>query len=236
MTPVTVIATHEQLAAAAEGLGRSVYELTSPTKLTIERDHGAEIITGLSLLEQIRDDVQHNSGSSGRFVPASKPPLWVDGADLLARIEHQTRQDLARDSLTSLQRIDARQLGLARQLTTWASLAGRWRARRPSHLLAMAGTAARWLDEAQELVNPTRRWTHPGKCPECGTAIVYRRSDDEVVRNPALQVDPDTLTVVCLACRARWRGQQQLLMLGQVLELQQRETLSSVERERTEAR
>lgn len=106
-----------------------------------------------------------------------------------------------------------------RRLRAWAARSGHWRATDPAYLLDTAVKAQRWLTDAGAILDPELRWTHPGRCPECGTAVVHLPSPDgdATVRHPALELHRGELRVTCRACPARWEGQQQLLILGRVL-------------------
>lgn len=114
--------------------------------------------------------------------------------------------------------------GLSEALRAWAQQARHWRTGNPEYLLQAASAAEAWVSTGRTLLNPPKRWSFMAACPQCETSVTHvRDSSGEVVRRPALELDPATGTARCLApgCGARWDSRR-LLLLAQVLEEQQR--------------
>lgn len=85
-----------------------------------------------------------------------------------------------------------------------------------------AALAARWVDQITTLLNPPRRWHHPGACPACDHTTAYTLDDTgHLVRHPALQFDTSTGTARCLHCPAHWDTPAALRSLARVLHAQQ---------------
>jgi hypothetical protein len=79
----------------------------------------------------------------------------------------------------------------------------RWRPQDTRQIEQIANAVRAWADAVDALLNPPRHWTLPSPCPSCNTAIVYRRdSGGEMIRQPALQIDPEGC--FCTKCRAHW--------------------------------
>lgn len=162
-----------------------------------------------SLLEQLHDAVQSTQGGGGASVGPHRSPIGLAAAELIAAIQRTVRARGTDD--------------LAAALRAWVAQTPHWRTTCPDHLLAMAPVAEAWVTSARTLLNPSRRWTHPGACPNCGQATAHVPSDTgEIVRRPALELDRGTATARCLGCGTTW-GPERLSLLAAVLEEQARE-------------
>jgi hypothetical protein len=161
-----------------------------------------------SLLDQLVDAVQSTQGGGGASSGVHRWTYGVDAAELLARM----RATVAARTTAEL----------PTRMRSWASLAGHWRTEDPQRLIDNAELAQHWVAQAREALNPPRRMTAVGACPECGTSIVYTRDDlGEIVRRPALEISVTSGWARCLAegCTAEWPPER-LPLLAAVLEQQ----------------
>jgi hypothetical protein len=60
-----------------------------------------------------------------------------------------------------------------------------------------------WCVSVKALLEPAHVKTIAAACPSCNTAVVYRKSAGELVRQPALQVVAE-VGCTCLSCGAAW--------------------------------
>jgi hypothetical protein len=136
---------------------------------------------------------------------------WTYGVDAAELLAHMRATVAARTTAE-----------LPTRMRSWASLAGHWRTEDPQRLIDNAELAQHWVAQAREALNPPRRMTAVGACPECGTSIVYTRDDlGEIVRRPALEISVTSGWARCLAegCTAEWPPER-LPLLAAVLEQQ----------------
>jgi hypothetical protein len=170
-----------------------------------------------SLLDQLHDAVWSTQGGGGAAAGVHRWHYGVDAAELLAEIR---RAVAARPHDP-----------LPLRVRSWASLAGHWRTTAPQRLLDAAVAAESWVRSARDVLNPRRRMTAVGACPDCGVAVVHQADDTgDTVRRPALEIDVSSGWARCLAhgCGATW-SPERLPLLASVLEQQ------AGEREATQA-
>lgn len=149
------------------------------------------------LLEQLRDAVTSTGGGGGASAGVHRSPIGLAAVELLRTIQVEVRShgELLVDDL---------------------------RAWTPGDVAAAADHAEAWVEAARTLLNPPRRWTHPGACPDCGARTATVTDDSgQLVRRPAIEFDRATARARCLRCPARWTTEGQLRQLARVLEQQQ---------------
>lgn len=172
------------------------------------------------LLDQLRDAVESTSGGGGAAAGPHRSPIGLAAAELLAHIERTTRCPRGAD--------------LAAHLRLWVQDAGHWQTDDLDRLVVTASLAASWAVDAHNLLNPSRRLTAVGSCPECGRSTAHVRDDTgEVVRRPALELDPEVGSARCIApgCGATWPPER-IQLLAAVLEEQAQEQAAQREERR----
>lgn len=154
------------------------------------------------LLAQLLDEIPNSSnGESGTGKPGSRSPLAVGALDLA--------QDIARAVGAP---VGARLLPAVRD---WASSAPDWI---DDHLAERTARAMSWPEQVRGVLDPVRRWTAAGCCPDCGNDAAWIIDDSgERVRRPALEFDRAEGVARCLRCPARWRTEAQLRQLAKYL-------------------
>lgn len=149
-----------------------------------------------SLHEQLVDAVatSSNTGGGNSKAAAHRQAIGLAAAELLHHIER------------TIGRGD-----VAEQARAWAAC-------EHDDPDAAATLAEQWVEQARTILDPPRRWTHPGACPNCGKAIAEVRDDTgELVRRPALELDRTHGTVRCLRCGTRWVTEAQLRALERAI-------------------
>lgn len=212
MTGPTIPA-HEVEKARAE-LREHVDDLTAIAhhRLTLE-DGSTKHATTPPLLAQVAAEVAGNSQNGGANSWQSKPPLWLDGAMLLAEVDAATERH---DGDTREARVRA-----------WCNAAA---AGPPAIVIDSRDLAARWHDAADALLHPAPKFRLRGQaCPNCGAGKVWDHADTDNGENharPALEINTGRGMAVCLACDEEWPPDlwEHLRM---VLEQQQHETLQA---------
>lgn len=151
-----------------------------------------------SLLDQVRDAVQSSSGGGGSgSVGPNRSPIGLGAAELLHAIARATAAP--------------RGSYLPAWVQAWATT--------PDDVDAAADSAEQWIEQAQAILTPPKRWTHPGACPACGKTTAYVADESgQQVRRPALELNRADATARCLRCGASWKGEGQLRSLARVLE------------------
>lgn len=154
-----------------------------------------------SLLDQLRTEIgaSNNTGAGGSAGPY-RSIIAIPAAELLAAIQRHVgaRPD---DPLPS-------------KVRHWADAA--------ADAEQAAATAEQWAAKIRSLLNPPKRWHHPGACPDCGHRIAHVADDSgQEVRRPAIEFDRTRGRARCLRCPARWETEAQLRQLARVLIEQQ---------------
>ncbi|WFG47473.1 hypothetical protein [Pseudonocardia alni] len=161
----------------------------------------APTVTVPSLIRQLRDAVS-GSGNTDHGAPstgAHRSPIALAAHDLLVEIERAIGA--------------ARRGALNAQLILWCNrVCGD-----ETQVVRAAELAADWPDRARALLDPPRKWTTPGECPQCGKDTAYTQQDGEQHRRPAIEFDRANARARCLCCSARWEGEQQLRQLNKAL-------------------
>ncbi len=201
----------------AAGMRRSLAALIERENAhqAAKRARSAGVADLPSLLDQLVDAVSSSQGGGGA---SAGPHRWIFGVD-------------ASELLGSIRRtVSARSTAdLAVRLRSWAGLAGHWRTENPDRLLANAFAAESWVAEAHEVLEPRRKMTAVGSCPECLCATTFALDDlGEWVRKPALEIDVRSGWARCTVagCTAQW-SPEQLPLLAAVLEQQAAEARTS---------
>lgn len=178
--------------------------------ITHEQQHRARRTTTAtlpSLLDQLRDAVESSSSTGGAAsAGAHRSPIGLAAAELLGEI-----RDAARTVPSPRDDQQRPVTDLAALLRHWASHAGHWRTTDPDRLVHSAQAAERWVATGRAVLNPPRRLTAVGACLVCGRATAHVRDDaGEIVRRPALELDPTTGTARCIApgCGAYWPAEK----------------------------
>lgn len=188
-----------------------VRELTQPIERTIIRDdHTSEKVVVPSLLDQLRDEKQPDTGAGRGRGAGSPAPLSVEATDMLAQIEADAiylHTEAVRTEHTVESRIQA-----------IAAIAGRWA---DAHQVGAAvGYLRAWAGEIRGFLDPPQRLHINAPCPACGVKMVphWDGPSRETVLVPALSYDPDR-GAVCLnpQCRHVW-PHSNLEHLAQVLD------------------
>lgn len=150
-----------------------------------------------SLLKQLRDAVatSTNTGDGGNSKTAShRQAIGLAAAELLHGIE----RTIGRGDPTERARA--------------------WAAGDHTDADAAATLAESWVEQGRGILDPPRRWSHPGACPACGCSVAHAQDDTgEVVRRPALELDRAKGTVRCLRCSTRWTTEAQLRALERAI-------------------
>lgn len=169
-----------------------------------------------SLLDQLLGAVESSSNNAGGGSTAGvhRSVIGLSAAEIVHDIEITTRW-----GNTASGGHDPHP-DLAVQLRRWAARSPHWRVANPNYLINAARRAEDWVTAARTQLNPPRRWSHPGRCPNCGAAVAQVPDDTgQIVRRPALELDRTTATARCLNCPARWESER-LPLLAAVLEQQ----------------
>ncbi|QJY46668.1 DUF7340 domain-containing protein [Pseudonocardia broussonetiae] len=155
-----------------------------------------------SLLVQLRSEIgaSSNTGAGGSAGPY-RSIIAIPATELHAEIQRTTHAPRGA-------------LDLRPHVTRWAATT--------TDLVHAATKASAWVEQIRTLLNPPKRWHHPGACPDCGqaTAHVVDTSGD-LVRRPAIEFDRDRGRARCLRCPAHWDTEAQLHQLARVLVEQQ---------------
>lgn len=208
-------------------------DLCDPLKRTIMREDinpttgrvrgytGVTRHVGLSLLEQLRDEVANSSNRGGRRKSSSSSPVGVDALDLWNTI--------ATGALFLAAQTGAHIDGVDTEHVLRASVAATSLLADLEAALGVRLALQGWVKSIRTLLDPPKRvplWTQACPVEDCGEETVWRldESDGEVKRTAALEVSfaEDTLGQVvakearCLACGAEW-GRQSLLFLARLL-------------------
>lgn len=164
-------------------------------------------VTVPALLDQLQDAV-HGSNNTDHGAPSAgsaRSPLALAALDLLTEINnvagirtspHPHRTEISSDILRA-----------------WCQQV----CNDETQVVQAAVAAADWPDRIRTLLDPPKRWTAPGACPDCGKTTAYVEQDGETVRRPTLEFDPAAGTARCLRCPARWEGEAQLRQLNKAL-------------------
>lgn len=183
---------YEQLATAANGQHLPLARDVLRDLELLERRRAARqapTVTVPSLLQQLQDAVP-GSGNTDHGAPSAgstRSPLALAALDLLTEIAR-----------TAGVRAGNGSPAFTDQLRAWAERA----CGDETQVVQAAVTAADWPDRARTLLDPPKRWTAPGACPDCGKNTAYVRQDGEVVRRPAIEFDRTSGTARCLRCPA----------------------------------
>jgi hypothetical protein len=195
----------QRLAAAVQDRDRSAFGQACATlDLTHRRIAARETptVTLPPLIHQLQDAVA-GSGNTDHGTPstgATRSPVALGAVDLLAEIG----QTIGAPTGTPV---------LRDRLRVWA-----WRVLNDeTQVVRAAELAADWPDRARNLLDPPKKWTTPGACPQCGKDTAYTQQDGEQHRRPAIEFDRANARARCLCCPARWEGEQQLRQLNKAL-------------------
>lgn len=194
------------LPAARQRLGNAISALIDDKPHTIQHDtQGTRVEWVQSLYTQLADAVHTGPGQDGAYlgVPASKPPLWTEAADILRDIDKTIRKwqpdpgifdgDLTNENPPTPETI--------RRLRTIDTQ--RWRPQDANQLEQWAHRLEKWANQIRdELIDPESRKTLNDPCPACDVKTVYRMVDGENVRQPALRITTERCW--CLNCGADW--------------------------------
>lgn len=176
---------------------------------------------GLSLLDQLRDEVANSSNRGGRRKSSNSSPIGVDALDLWNTIGA---------GMTMLcEEFDTHpeQPGLEAGLRAVVSVAGA--STDLEALLGLRGFLRAWVNSVRTLLDPPKRvplWGHSCPVEGCGEKTVWRvdDSDGELKRAAALEAvleenqrgELEVVEVRCLACAEPW-SRSKLYFLARLL-------------------
>lgn len=181
--------------AARTRLKRAVDRLCQPN----HGYHGRTMVTAPSLYEQLCSDLAGMQGDN-KTPAKSLPPIWIDAAQLKARIDTQTAKwnptrTLDHWNPNRKSPTPDRLLGLAERT---------WRPQDTDTVNTMARAVDHWSDSIRNLLDPQSVKHITAACPSCGRQTVYRRDDaGELVRQPALRIVTNQ-GCSCAHCDAHW--------------------------------
>lgn len=202
----------ENLNPAIEDFKDAVHHLVEPTVELIQ----GTVRTGDSLYRQLAAAVEgeqlHSDGGSST---KSRPPIWIDGFDLLNEI----------DQAVSIWWTEPNPPAHI-PVTVWRLrvLASRsWRPQDTQALKQMTESVAAWAADIEQKLNPKIRAIRGHACPRCEHDTVYSWSSGEWVRQAALQYETG-VGVRCMNLKCRdetgrrtmW-PEDQMLWLGTLL-------------------
>jgi len=155
------------------------------------------------------EDSQPGGGGGSK----SKSPCWDDAIDLSIEIER---------AVLEWERSVRRQRGYSEvpDRLHRVSRFNHWRPQDCGSLAVLTALIHEWVAKIDALLDPPRRWTLPAPCPaiDCGATTVYRRdSGGDLIRAPALQINPDGC--ICMACHATWSPEQFVFLAGLIGDL-----------------
>jgi len=181
--------------AAVDQLGDAVAGLVDPIKEML----GGEMRLAPSLYEQLRGEVAVSGGGERvRRWAASRAPVWLDAVELLAEV------DVAVAAWQPAGGSTPERLHLL--------VERKWRPQDVRGVGQICAAVKSWTMSVAGLLEPDRVKEIRCACPSCGTRYVYRQSDGERVRRPALQLVAEK-GCTCLSCGASWQPDQYLWLV-----------------------
>jgi hypothetical protein len=90
--------------------------------------------------------------------------------------------------------------------------ARKWRPQDTQRLETYSGRLEYWAKAIAALLDPQPVLHFSAPCPACQTRWVYRRMDDELLRQPALQIT--TQGCICQKCRYTWGPERFHILAG----------------------
>lgn len=195
----------EQIVNARESGDRKTWTRALTDLGLLHRRRAARTATAApvpSLIDQLLDEIPNSTnGESGTGKPGSRSPLAVAALDCA--------QDIARGVGATL----GPRLG--RSIRIWAEMAA---VLTDDALAEAAARASVWPEQVRAVLDPPRRWTAAGRCPDCGNDAAWvADGSGERVRRPAIEFDCNAGTARCLRCPARWTTEAQLRTLYKYL-------------------
>jgi hypothetical protein len=183
--------TDGNITAAKQKLTHSITRLTAPRPAI----HGTTTLYQPSLYTSLEQDLGGTTnGKTSHAASKSMPPLWIDAADLLTRMDAQTYKWVPKRGTTP-QRLEI--------LGTHT-----WRPQDTDYVNGIAGTVNQWCDNIQGLLDPKASKHIAAPCPACGQQnIKTKDSGGDVVRRPVLKIMADT-GCTCQACNTFWAPEQ----------------------------
>jgi len=171
--------------AARTKLTREVERLCHPQTAVYHDD----VLQAPSVYRQLQSDLAGTQGDT-RTPAKSLPPLWIDAAQLLSDIDHQTH-------------LWCRKTGETPDLLDMLTRKP-FRPQDTDMVFRMAKEISGWTESALSLLVPESVKHISAPCPSCGKAWVYRRDGGgDVVRSPALKVTA-AVGCSCQHCEAIW--------------------------------
>ena len=163
--------------------------------------HGTRTVYQASLYNTLLGDLAGTQGDA-RTPAKSIPPLWIDAVILLQIIDTKAAGWCGKPGTTP------DRLEMLRDQA--------WRPQDTDHVTDIVRTVDGWCESIQHLIDPERVKHISAPCPQCDTAIVWRKdSAGETVRQPALKVVTET-GCTCQACGTHW-GPEYYLHLCRLL-------------------
>ena len=177
--------------AARTRLHHAITRLTQPRPAL----HGTTTLYQPSLYQSLAADLAGvTTGKTSHSASKSMPPLWIDAADLLTRMDAQTHKWVPKKGSTP-QRLET--------LNTKT-----WRPQDTDHVYTIARTINSWCDSIQNLIDPKGAKHIAAPCPACGQQnIKTKDGNGEIVRRPVLKIMAET-GCTCQACNTFWAPDQ----------------------------
>lgn len=186
----------------------AVDQLTVPEGVAIVRDDGSPITERVpSLLEQLEEAQESNSGRGGSFAARSKPPVWIDAVSLLAEVDRVVLPH-ARTRPTRVARVRA-WAGAMHALTDRVDLED------------VTAIAESWVRRTRALLDPRPAIEIAGPCPTCGESWIDMVNEEgEPVWRRTLRASTNPPAAWCEACTDRWGSGERLHLLADHLKRQ----------------
>lgn len=130
------------------------------------------------------------TGKTAHTSSKSMPPLWIDAADLLTRMDAQSYKWVPKRGSTP-QRLEI--------LTGMG-----WRPQDTDHVNKIANTVESWCDSITNLLDPKAAKHIAAPCPACGQQHIQTKDyGGEPVRRPVLKIVAG-VGCTCQACDYFW--------------------------------
>lgn len=192
----------DPLPVAREKLRDAIFALIRVRRHTIHVDTKIKRVKLLSRYDELAQAVAaHRGGSGGKW--QGQLPFWVDAMMLLGEIDdavvkmHPAPNEWPGWTAERLQVLEAK----------------KWRPQDCDDVFKHAKELETLVALVDKLFNP-QPIPLDDACPKCGVKTVYRNSDGEQVRTPALQITE--LGCTCGNCKANWPVDH-LPLLGRLL-------------------
>ncbi|GAS95484.1 Gp100 [Mycolicibacterium canariasense] len=189
MTVEAIVDEDGNLPAAREELADAVAGLCEPVLSLMD----GKLMKAPSLYMQLFDAVSGEQAQTGSGTGSkSRPPFWTDAFDVKNEID--TALEIWQPQYTGVPPSVGRMRGL---------LERKWRPQDVHCIQQITTALGEWKQKINLTLTPTRKWSVPNACPNCGTKVVHRPDSGGLpVRQPALQFTDEGCK--CLHCQYVW--------------------------------